>query len=73
MPQDPFRVLVASVPGGRYVIAAVSSEFGQIEPTVCGWWTGGVGDGHLSLPGSAGPAHPWGHASRSLEGCGFLP
>lgn len=43
MPQDPFRVPVASVPWGRYVIAAVISELGQTEPTVCRWgsrWCG---------------------------------
>lgn len=34
MPQDTFRVLVTSVPWGRYVIAAVISDLGQIEPAV---------------------------------------
>lgn len=35
--------------------------------------SGRLGDCDISLPGSSGVAHPWGHPPRCLEGRGFLP
>ena len=34
--------------------------------------SGGVGDGHLPLPGPPGAARPWVHFARGLEGRGLL-